>query len=243
MERTTQPSSVTTEFAVYAEHTSGERRPLAERVATLADAQTIARDERHTHGGLPDWTIVVVAVGAVGPLTDPVIVHVVEVTDPSEPPLVFAELADAEAYLVSRGRGDESPFTQQVIDARLAAIIDGSLSAELRITAAQALACLILDRDPAPAASPDPAASVRDAHSAMRAAQRAQWTGPDSLARAFDGILVGDRGSRGHTGFSDLGQLLEDTFGGEFGAVGTSLTASTWEGIAQRLAERQDGER
>ncbi|MCA1571018.1 MAG: hypothetical protein LC798_11995 [Chloroflexi bacterium] len=123
----------------------------------------------------------------------------------------------------------------------LSVLGDGSLSAELRITDAQALACLILDRDPAPAAAPDPAASVRDAHSAMRAAQRAQWTGPDSLARAFDGILVGDRGSRGHTGFSDLGQLLEDTFGGEFGAVGTSLTAATWEGIAQRLAE--DGER
>ncbi|MCA1571020.1 MAG: hypothetical protein LC798_12005 [Chloroflexi bacterium] len=51
------------------------------------------------------------------------LVHVVEVADPSEPPLVFAELADAEAYLVSRGRGHESPFTQQVIDARLAAIM------------------------------------------------------------------------------------------------------------------------
>lgn len=49
------------------------------------------------------------------------LVHVVEVADPSQPPLVFAELGDAQAYLVSRGRGDEAPFTQQVIDAELAA--------------------------------------------------------------------------------------------------------------------------
>jgi hypothetical protein len=48
-------------------------------------------------------------------------VHVVEVADPSEPPLVFDELADAEAFLASRGRDDEQPFTQQVIDAQLAA--------------------------------------------------------------------------------------------------------------------------
>lgn len=52
------------EFAIYAEHqATAERRPLAEHVPTLAEAQAIARQERHTHGGCAGWEIIV-AVGA-----------------------------------------------------------------------------------------------------------------------------------------------------------------------------------
>jgi len=115
------------------------------------------------------------------------------------------------------------------LDERAAQVLgDGSSILDLRLDEAEAIAATGCwpTSPPAPAAQPG---GDRGAHAAVRAAQRERWTGPDGLARAFDGIP---------TPTGDFGEVAEEAFG-QMGAVGIGVDEEPWQALARRLLDHR----